>query len=308
VTESRGLREPKVLIPFLLITLIWSSTWIVIKDQIGGPSPVPAPWSVTYRFAIAAVAMLVYAFAAGASLRIGWAGQLLAVPLGLLQFSLNFNFVYAAEHHVTSGLVATLFALLMVPNSVLAWLFLKQRMTLGFVGGSAVAAAGVALLFVQELRTSPLPPGEIGLGVGFSLLAVLSASAANVIQATRRVTAWPMASLVGWAMVYGSLANVLVACLLSGAPVVDARPGYWLGLLYLGLVASALAFPLYFAVVRAVGPGRAAYSSLLIPILAMAISTFAEGYRWSALAVAGGVLALAGMAIALRARQAPAAE
>ncbi|WP_129791927.1 DMT family transporter [Sphingosinicella sp. CPCC 101087] len=305
MSDARGLRDPKVLIPFLLITLIWSSTWIVIKDQIGGPFPVPASWSVTYRFAIAAVAMLVYAAAVGASLRIGRAGHLLAVPLGLLQFSLNFNFVYAAEHHVTSGLVATVFALLMVPNSVLAWLFLKQRLTIGFVGGSALAATGVALLFVQELRASPLPPREIGLGIGFSLLGVLSASAANVIQATRRVTAWPMASLVAWAMVYACVANALIAWLLSGAPVADSRPGYWLGLLYLGLVASALAFPLYFAVVRAVGPGRAAYSSLLIPILAMAISTVAEGYRWSALAVAGGILALAGMAIALRARQAP---
>ena len=49
-----GFRDPKVLIPFILITLIWSSTWIVIKDQIGGAMPVPAPWSVAYRFAIAA--------------------------------------------------------------------------------------------------------------------------------------------------------------------------------------------------------------------------------------------------------------
>jgi len=306
VTRGR-LLDPKVLIPFILITLIWSSTWIVIKEQIGGAAPVPAPWSVAYRFAIAAVAMFVYAAMTGGSLRIGWAGHLLAVPFGLLQFSLNFNFVYAAEHHVTSGLVATVFALLMVPNSVLAWLFLKQRMTAGFVAGSAVAAAGVALLFVQELRASPLPAGEIALGIGFSMLGVLSASAANVIQASRRVTAWPLASLIAWAMVYGTAANILCALILSGPPVADARPGYWLGLLYLGLVASALAFPLYFAVVRAVGPGRAAYSSLLIPIIAMAISTVAEGYRWSLLAVAGGVLALAGMAIALRAKQAPVA-
>jgi drug/metabolite transporter (DMT)-like permease len=305
VTSRGGFRDPKVLIPFVLITLIWSSTWIVIKDQIGGAAAVPAPWSVAYRFAIAAVAMFAYAAAIGVTLRIGWAGHLLAIPFGILQFSMNFNFVYAAEHHVTSGLVATVFALLMVPNSLFAWLFLKQRMTAGFVAGSAVAAAGVALLFVQEIRVSPLAPGAIAAGIGFSLLGVLSASAANVIQASRRVTDWPLASLVAWAMVYATIANVLFALIVAGPPAVESRPGYWLGLVYLGLVASALAFSLYFAVIRAIGPGRAAYSSLLIPILAMAISTVAEGYRWSLLAVAGGVLALVGMAIALRARAAP---
>ena len=83
-------------------------------------------------------------------------------------------------------------------------------------------------------------------------------------------------------------------------PQMEARPGYWLGVVYLGLFASALAFPLYFAVMRAVGPGKAAYSSLLVPILAMAISTVAEGYRWTSLAVAGGILAMIGLFIALR--------
>jgi len=92
----------------------------------------------------------------------------------------------------------------------------------------------------------------------------------------------------------------------AGPPVVESRIGYWIGLLYLGIVASAVAFALYYRVIRAVGPAQAAYSSVLIPILAMAISTAVENYRWSALAAGGGVLALAGMAVALRAGRAPA--
>ena len=121
-----GFRDPKVLLPFLLITLIWSSTWIVIKDQLG---IVPPAWSVTYRFVIAAAAMFAWAAASGARLGIGRRGHLLAALFGIPQFCLNFNFVYAAEHHITSGLVAVVFALLLVPNSALGWLFLKQRMT-----------------------------------------------------------------------------------------------------------------------------------------------------------------------------------
>jgi drug/metabolite transporter (DMT)-like permease len=247
--------------------------------------------------------MFAWAAASGATLRIGRRGHLLAALFGVPQFCLNFNFVYAAEHHVTSGLVATVFALLMVPNSALAWLFLKQRATWSFVAGSVIACAGVALLFLQEIRASPVAADEVLLGIGLTVLGVLSASAANIMQASRRLAAWPLASLLAWGMVYGILANALLAFVIAGPPVVEARPAYWLGLLYLGLFASALAFPFYFAVMRAVGPGRAAYSSVLVPILAMALSTAFEGYRWSALAVAGGILAVAGMFVALKTRQ-----
>jgi drug/metabolite transporter (DMT)-like permease len=293
--------NPRILIPFLLITLIWSSTWIVIKDQLGA---VPPAWSVTYRFVIAAAAMFVWAAASGATLRIGRRGHLVAALFGVPQFCLNFNFVYAAEHHVTSGLVATVFALLMVPNSALAWLFLKQRATWGFVAGSAIACVGVSLLFVQEMRSSPASSEQVMLGIGLTILGVLSASAANILQASRGAAAWPLASLLAWGMVYGILANALFALAIAGAPVIEARPAYWLGLVYLGLFASALAFPLYFTVIRAVGPGKAAYSSVLVPILAMVFSTLFEGYRWSTLAVVGGVVAFAGLVIALRSRAA----
>jgi drug/metabolite transporter (DMT)-like permease len=273
----------------------------VIKDQLGA---VPPAWSVTYRFIVAAGGVFLWAVASKANLRIGRAGHLMAALFGIPQFCLNFNFVYAAEHHVTSGLVATVFALLMVPNSALAWLFLKQKAGRTFVAGSAIACAGVALLFVQEIRSSPAAAaGEILLGIGLTVLGVLSASAANILQASRRLSALPLASLLAWGMVYGIIANALLAWSAAGPPVVEARPAYWLGLLYLGLFASALAFPFYFAVMRAVGPGKAAYSSVLVPIIAMLLSTLFEGYRWSALAAAGGVLAVAGMFLALRTRQ-----
>ena len=292
--------QPRVLIPFVLITIIWGSTWIVIKDQLG---TVPPTWSVAYRFAIAGAAMFAYAAATGATLAIGWKGHVLAAVFGIPQFFLNFNFVYAAELYVTSGLVAVVFALLMVPNSALAWLFLKHKATVRFVVGSAVACAGVALLFVQEIRASPVSPREAATGIGFALLAVLSASAANIMQASARLRARPIASMLAWGMVYGTIANILVAWAWFGPPTVEARAGYWIGLVYLGLFASAAAFTLYFGIVRTVGPGRAAYSSLVVPAIAMAISTVAEGYVWTTLAVAGAVLAMLGMGIALKAGQ-----
>jgi drug/metabolite transporter (DMT)-like permease len=293
----------RAILGFALITLVWGSTWLVIKDQLG---IVPSTWSVTYRFVIAAAAMFAWAAATGESLRLDRQGHALAIAFGIPQFFLNFNFVYWAEHYITSGLVAVVFALLLVPNSAFARFFLKQPVTGRFALGSAVAVAGVALLFVQELRQSPAESREVLLGIGLTVCGVLSASAANIIQASERMRVRPISVTVAWGMFYGVLANAATAGILFGPPVAEARAGYWIGVAYLGLIASAFAFTVYFGIVRSIGPAKAAYSSLIVPVVAMALSTAFEDYLWSALAAAGGLLALAGLVIALKSR-APAA-
>ncbi len=288
--------EASIVIPFIIFTAIWGSTWIVIRDQIGH---VPAMWSVAYRFVIAAAAM------AGVA---RWQGHRLAPSRGLLgsaaflgiaQFSANFGCVYQAEHFVTSGLVATVFALLLIPNSLLAWAYLGQRPGRAFLLGGAVAVAGVALLFAHELSAAPGRGGQILAGLGWTIVGLSGASLANVFQAGERARRYPLPALLAWSMAIGALADVAVALVTAGPPTIDPRPGYWLGLLYLALAASVLCFSLYFPVVRKIGPGKAAYSSVLVPIIAMAISTFVEGYRWTPLAVAGAALAITGMLVAL---------
>ena len=95
------------------------------------------------------------------------------------------------------------------------------------------------------------------------------------------------------------------AWLTAGPPVFPASARYWGGVAYLAILGSVVTFPLYFRLIRDLGPGRAAYNGVLVPVVAMALSTLLEGYRWSALAVFGAVLALAGMVVALRGRAAP---
>jgi drug/metabolite transporter (DMT)-like permease len=248
--------------------------------------------------------MLLIARLTGTSLRLGRGGYVLAALLGSFQFVVNYTFVYASELYITSGLAAVVFALLVAPNAALAWLLFGERAGRRFILGSAVAMAGVGLLFIQELRHAPSETGGVLRGLGFVLFAVLAASFANVMQLMPAVRARPIATMLGWAMLYGASADALYAWFFVGPPVFDPRPTYWLGLLYLSVVASALAFWLYYRIIRAVGPGKAAYSSVLIPIAAMAISTFAENYRWSALAIAGGLLAITGLGIAVSSRRA----
>lgn len=295
-----GFRDPRVLIPFILITLVWSSTWIVIKDQLG---VVPGPWSVAYRFTLAGIVMAVAAAVQRQSFRLGAGGHGFAFALGLFQFVLNFNMVYAAERYVTSGLVALVFALLIVPNAILARIFFARPIEGRFAVGSAIAIGGIALLFLQEARGAAADSAAVLTGIGFTLIGVCCASTANVMQLAEPARRLPTLSLLAWTMLYGGALDAAAAWAMHGPPVVEYRPGYWIGLLYLATVGTAGAFLLYFRLIRDIGPARAAYSSVLIPILAMAISTAVEGYRWSLVAAAGAALAIAGLVIALGAKR-----
>src|SRR5512146_394734 len=89
-----------VTLPFLIFTAVWGSTWIVIRGQLG---PVPPQWSVAYRFLIAAVAMAALARWKGEKLRLGREARPAAIFLGFAQFCVNFDAVYLAERHITSG-------------------------------------------------------------------------------------------------------------------------------------------------------------------------------------------------------------
>ena len=293
-------RSPfRTAISFAIITLIWGSTWLVIKSQLG---VVPASWSVTWRFLLAGLVMLAVCLVTGKSLRLSPRGHAFALAIGALQFCLNFNLVYRAEVHLASGLVALTFALLIVPNAVLSAVFLGARITPRFAIGSGLGIAGLALVFARDIFAPGADGGEIGLGMALAVAAVLCAGIANVMQASPTGRAQPLEGGLAWAMGYGTLINAAAALVLSGPPVFDTSPVYIAGVAYLGIVASAVAFSLYYALIREIGAGKAAYTSVIIPLVAMTLSTMFEGYRWSALAVAGAALAMAGLVIALRSR------
>jgi len=291
-----GDRLRSVVLPFVIFTAIWGSTWIVIRGQLG---VVPPQWSVTYRFIIAATAMFVIAIAKGEDLRLDRRGVLAVIVLGFTQFCVNFNAVYMAERHITSGVVATVFALLLIPSSLLAWAFLGQRPSQRFVLSSFVAVCGIILLFLHELNEHAAASRQVFAGIIFTFAGMLGASTANVLQARPEVRRFPLFTMLAWSMTAGALIDGTIAITFTGAPVLDWRPTYWAGLIYLALAASVLTFSLYYPVVRKIGPARAAYSSVIVPIIAMGFSTALEGYRWTPTTIAGALLALGGMVGAL---------
>lgn len=155
------------------------------------------------------------------------------------------------------------------------------------------------MLFAHELQDNAARMDAMLSGLGFTLGGMIAAASANVLQARPEVRHVPLFTLLAWSMIAGAVLNLSIAAAFGGPPAVELRAGYWIGLLYLALPASVLTFVLYYPVVRRIGPAKAAYSSVVVPIIAMGFSTWLEGYRWTPLAAAGAMLALGGMVGAL---------
>lgn len=287
--------SPRAILQFLTVVVIWGTTWIVIKYQLGTVNP---SWSVAYRFATGGLSLLAWCALKGLPLTVPRNALPFLVVLGLFQFVLNFNFVYRSELYIPSGIPAVAFALLMVPNAILARAFLGRKISGRFALGSLLGIGGVGLLFAQQLSL-PGSRADTMLGLALVVAGILSASIANVMQASPRALTFPPIAGLGWAMLTGAAINALVASIVAGPPQFDPAPAYWFGFLYLGVVASALAFAVYFDLVRQLGPAEAAWTGVLVPIIAMAISTMVEDFQWTGMAVAGCVLALVGMVVAL---------
>ena len=287
---------PRAIAQFAAVTFIWGTTWIVIKFQLGDVNP---SWSVTYRFLTGGLALLAWCAFKRLPLTVPRHAMPFLLVLGLFQFVLNFNFVYRSELYIPSGIPAVAFALLMVPNAILAWAFLKRKVSGNFLIGSALGIVGVGMLFAQQLSL-PGSRADTILGLTLVVAGILSASIANVMQASPRALTFPPVTGLAWAMLIGAGMNAIVALVVAGPPQFNPAPSYWLGFLYLGVFASAVAFALYFDLIRQMGPAEAAWTGVAIPIIAMAISTVAEDYHWTVLSIGGCVLALTGMVIALR--------
>jgi drug/metabolite transporter (DMT)-like permease len=282
--------------------MIWGSTWLVIRDQLGPATDhaVPPSWSVTYRFIVAAIAMFALAIAQRRRLLISWQAHGFAMLIGIFQFGANFNFVYRAEIYLTSGLVAVLFALLIVPNVLLSRLFLGTRFSGRFLIGVGIALIGVVMMVAHEAQISKEAPEFVLFGLLLTFGGIMGASIANVMQAGHFAKAQDVIVMLAWAMLWGAMFDAAFAFATVGPPVWDARPAYLGGIMFLGIMGSVVTFPLYVGIIRQVGAGPAAWSSVLIPVIAMALSTLFEGYRWTVLAAGGAALVVAGLIIALR--------
>lgn len=293
------LDSPRVL--FWAPTLIWGTTWHVILYQL---AEVPAVVAVAWRFGIAALLLFALAALRGEALlppRRWHAGLALT---GLLQFALNYGSVYEAERHIPTGLVAVLFALMVFGNAIGGWWALNQRVSRGFLAAGAIGVAGVTLIFWPEVAGAASEArGSTLIGLALGLFAVAAACAGNTLTLMLSQRGLGLVPMLAWCMAYGAISLAAFALATGQSLAPGHSPAWWASLLYLAVLGSVAAFLLYFRLSQRVGSAFAALTGVLTPPIALAVSALLEGWRPTALSVAGIALTLLGVSLAVRTRR-----
>ncbi len=288
------MRSPNVL--FLVSSVIWGSTWFVIRFQLGVVAPEA---SVAYRFALAAALLLAICAVRGVRLRYTPREHVLMALQGAFMFALNYVLIYHSERFLTSGLVAVVFSIIVIFNIVGLRLFFAQPIQLKMISGAILGVGGVALLFWPELARFGGGTEE-GTGLALATVATIIASIGNLVAAHNHRIGLPIQASTGFAMFYGALmVGVWVA--VTGVPwTFSATPAYLLSLAYLAVFGSVIAFVAYLTLAGDIGADRAGYVGVVTPVVALALSTVLEGYRWTIPAVLGAGLCLGGNVMILK--------
>jgi|WetSurMetagenome_2_1015567.scaffolds.fasta_scaffold02436_1 drug/metabolite transporter (DMT)-like permease len=275
----------------------WGFSWIAMHYQVGVVAP---EVSVVWRFLLAAPLMFALAWARGDRLRFGPRDHLALLGLGIALFCTNFALFYYGAQWIASGLLAVIFSLASVVNVWLGVLALGAPVDRRVALGGALGGGGVAAMFAPQFLGTRFDP-QVLLGLALCLGGTLAFCIGNMISARLQQRNLPVVAGSAWAMLYGAATLATVAALRGQAFTIEPTFSYLAGLLYLALIASVVAFACYLTLLGRVGADRAAYVTVMLPVVALAVSTVLEGYRWTLPAGVGLAAVLAGNLLVLRA-------
>jgi drug/metabolite transporter (DMT)-like permease len=284
---------------FLVPALIWGSTWLAITYQLGVVDPLV---SVAYRFLGAGGLLLLYCRLRGISLRFGYRTHGFIALQGLCLFGFNYWVVYHVEQSLPSGLVAIIFSGILFGNVVNGRLFLRTPVRRSVVAGGTLGFAGIVLVFAPSITNLSLSNQTLT-ALGLAFLGVELASLGNIVSARNQRAGISVIQANALGMAYGGIAMLGVSLSLGKVLTFDMSVRYVASLTYLTLLGSIAAFAAYLTLLGRIGADRAGYVTLLMPVIALALTTLFEGYEWTAPALAGVALVLTGNYLALKRRQ-----
>ncbi len=275
--------------------LICGTTWLAITYQLGSVAP---EVSVSHRFLFAALIVAAWCKWRGQSLLFTRSEHAALALMGVAMYGLSYVFVYHAEQHVASGLVAIGYSASPLLSTLGTRLFFKQPVTARMALGSLFGIVGITLVYWPELARLAQSQ-SVALGAAFTLLAVLISTAGGLLAQRnhqRKLYGWPT---MAWSMGYGGLASLAVALVLGRPYTVELSASYLLSLLYLSLLGSVIAFAGWLTLVGRIGVARASYVGVMAPVVALFVSTLFEGFIWHPLTAAGVTVSLAGNVLVL---------
>lgn len=286
----------KKLVLFFIPAFIWGSTWLVITFQLGIVDPLV---SVVYRFALAAIILFIYLFLRKQNLKYSFKEHIFMVMQGFFLFGINYWMVYLAETSLASGLVAIIFSMILFFNILNGRIFLNSPIRRLVLIGGIIGIFGNLLLFRSEIINFNLS-NATSLALVLALGSAFIASLGNILSSRNQKMKLPVLQTNAFGMLYGSLLMLLIT-FIAGKPITfDLSFSYINSLFYLSVFGSIFAFGSYLTLLGQVGADKAAYAILVVPLIAIILSTIFEGYLWTMSGVVGVLLILAGNLLVLR--------
>jgi len=279
---------------YLTTVLIWGSSWLAAKLQL---TQVPPVLSAGYRFCLASAILLVLCILTKRSLRLSRRDHFFLVLQGVTLFGLSYCLGYLAMLYLTSGLVAVVYSTILMFNILNLKLFMGQPVARRALIGGIIGLIGIGIIFWNDFTDFTTTDGIIGLSLSFG--GAYFASLGNVVGSRNADAGIPVTQANFFAMAYGGLLNLIIHFGCGGVLTMDWSPGYLGPLFFLIIFGSVLAFGCYMSLIGRIGADYAAYATMLMPVLALALSTFFEDFQWTLGAATGVCLVAAGNIVIL---------
>ncbi len=285
----------KNFILFSVSAIIWGSTWLAIKFQLGLVDPII---SVSYRFILASFILLVFCRISGLNLKYNVKEHLFFALQGFFLFGINYWLVYLAEVHLPSGLVAVVFSMIIFFNIFNGAIFIGSPIRVRVIAGAALGIVGIGLVFKQELLSFSLS-SDNSLALVIAGLGALTASLGNITSVHNQKINLPVIQTNAFGMMYGALFMLIISLIMGKHFSFEISYAYIGSLLYLSIFGSIIAFTCYLTLLGKIGADKAAYVTLIIPVIALILSTIFEEYTWTLYAFIGVALILIGNMLVL---------
>jgi drug/metabolite transporter (DMT)-like permease len=288
---------------WLILCLIWGSTWLFIKL---GLQDLPPFTFAGIRFVIAALIIFAIIFVRRIPLPSKSRDWIFLAITGILSFSLNYGLVFWGEQYISSGLAALLQSMLPLFGLIIAHFYLPgERMTVPRIAGVMLGVCGVAVIFSNQLQAS----GPRALwGSAALVVSAFCAAYANVLVKTYGLNLQPSVLAAGQ-MLFGLVPLLLIGIPLEGNPLnYHWTPMAVLSLLYLAIVGSVIAFLLYYWLIHNMDVTKTMLIALVTPVAAVVLGMLVlkEEMHWRTLI--GGGMIISGLALAVFRRRTKATQ
>lgn len=284
------------MIYFWTCSIIWGLTWIAIQYQFHA---IDSNTAVFYRFIMASIILFAYARLKKLSLKFKKEEHFSFAIQGFFMFCLNYLLTYWASHLAPSALLALAFTSLIFFNMFGGRVFLNLQIERKVFGGAIISLAGMFFIYYNEIKTYDMHPTSI-IGFIISLVATMSASVGNLISLKNRQKKIPITANNAWSMLYGAILTLIFCTLTQKSFIIqNIDSSFLLSFLYLTIFGTIISFGSYLKLIELFGPSKAAFTSVISPIIAVGASFFFENLTLTPYLILGILFCLMGNIIAL---------